>query len=51
MDARDNGPRIFYTRYDPDDVMKDEGVRNMVVRAIGWATQRDLETLKKAEAK
>ncbi len=40
---RSNGQRVFYTRYDPSDVMKDEGVRNMVIRAIFWAAEREAE--------
>jgi type 1 glutamine amidotransferase len=45
--VHDNGQRVFYTRFDPTDVMKDEGVRNVVVRAICWAAQRDINELKK----
>jgi type 1 glutamine amidotransferase len=41
------GLRAFYTRYDPGDLSKDAGVRDMVTRAIGWAAKRDLETLRK----
>ena len=44
--VKDNGQRVFYTRYDPADVMQDEGVRSMVVRALGWATETDMEKLK-----
>lgn len=37
------GRRVFYTRYDPDDIAKDPAVRDMVVRAIFWAAGKDLE--------
>jgi len=33
--------RVFYTRYDADDVAAKEGVRDMVVRALFWAAGRD----------
>lgn len=38
--------RVFYTRYDADDVATREGVRDMVVRALFWAAGRDENTMK-----
>jgi type 1 glutamine amidotransferase len=32
--------RVFYTRYDPDDLKKDEACRQMVARALFWAADR-----------
>lgn len=34
------GQHIFYTRYDPNDLDKDEGCRQMVVNALYWAAGR-----------
>jgi type 1 glutamine amidotransferase len=39
--VRDSGQRVFYTRFDPSDVVKDEGVREMVIRALFWTAERD----------
>ncbi len=39
--------RVFYTRYDPNDLAKNPGVREMVTRAIFWAAQRDIEKMRK----
>jgi hypothetical protein len=36
----ETGQRVFYTRYDPDD-LEDPGVRDMVIRAIFWAAGKD----------
>ena len=44
---RKKGQRVFYTRFDPSDVMKDEGVRKMVVRALFWAARQDPEKMKR----
>lgn len=44
--VKDRGQRVFYTRYDPED-LKEEGIRDMVVRAIFWAGQRDEKELRK----
>lgn len=44
--VKQRGQRVFYTRYDPED-LKDEGIRDMVVRAIFWAGQRDQNELRK----
>jgi len=38
--VKDRGQRVFYTRYDPED-LKDEGIRDMVVRVLFWAGNRD----------
>lgn len=35
--------RIFYSRYDPKDLEKDEGCRLMTVRALFWAAGREVE--------
>lgn len=35
--------RVFYTRYDPNDVNKYADVREMVVKALFWAADRDME--------
>jgi type 1 glutamine amidotransferase len=43
---RQTGQRVFYTRYDPED-MKDVRVRDMVVRALIWAAGRDARDLRK----
>jgi type 1 glutamine amidotransferase len=32
--------RVFYSRYDPDDLKKDEACRQMVVNALFWAADR-----------
>lgn len=39
--------RVFYTRYDTNDVATQDGVRDLVVRALCWAAGRDAEALKK----
>ncbi len=39
--------RVFYTRYDADDMATNDGARDMVVRALCWAAGRDENTLKK----
>lgn len=46
--VKDRGQRVFYTRYDPED-LQDEGVREMVVRAIFWAGQRAQDELRKKQ--
>lgn len=38
---KETGGRIFYTRYDPKDLQKDEGCRQMVARALFWAAKRE----------
>jgi type 1 glutamine amidotransferase len=43
--------RVFYTRYDPDDVAKQADIRDMVVKALFWAAGRDLEKARKKQAK
>jgi type 1 glutamine amidotransferase len=43
---KETGARAFYTRYDPDDLKKDEGCRQMVARALFWAAQRELPARK-----
>lgn len=40
------GKRVFYTRYDPKD-LQDEGVRDLVIRALCWAADRDPAKLRK----
>ncbi len=42
-----DGQRVFYTRYDPNDIKNNPGVREMVVQAIFWAAQRDMNQLKR----
>lgn len=42
-----NNQRVIYTRYDPDDVAKHVDVRDMVVKALFWAADRDLEKARK----
>jgi type 1 glutamine amidotransferase len=39
--------RIFYTRYDPNDLKNDEGCRQLVARALFWAADRDQAAYKK----
>jgi len=39
--------RVFYTRYDPSDLVKDAGVRDMVTRAIYWAAGREAAPAKR----
>ena len=41
------GGRVFYTRYDPDDLKKDEGCRQMVARALFWAADREIAAVTK----
>jgi type 1 glutamine amidotransferase len=36
-----DGLRAMYTRYDPRDLSKDTGVRDMVTRGLFWAARRD----------
>lgn len=36
-EVRERKQRVFYTRYDPRDLEKDDGVRSLVTRAIFWA--------------
>lgn len=38
-----DGQRIFYTRYDEDDLEKSEECRQVLARALFWATQRDID--------
>ena len=38
--------RVFYARYDPKDLQKDEGCRQMVARALFWAAGRKIEPRK-----
>jgi type 1 glutamine amidotransferase len=45
---RKNGQRVFYTRFDPADAVKNEGVRDLIVRAIFWAARRKEAAMKKA---
>ncbi len=35
--------RVFYSRYDPKDLEKDEGCRLMTARALFWAAGREVE--------
>ncbi len=35
--------RIFYARYDPSDLRKDEGCRQMIARALFWAANRKVQ--------
>ncbi len=44
---RESGQRVFYTRYDPSDVVKDEAVREVVVRAIFWAAGKEAARYRK----
>jgi hypothetical protein len=39
---KETGGRAFYTRYDPNDLKNDEGLRHMVARALFWAAKREL---------
>lgn len=41
------GQRVFYTRYGPND-LGDESVRNMVIKALFWAAQRDPNKMKRS---
>ena len=34
---------IFYARYDPNDLKKDEGCRQMIARALFWSAGREVE--------
>jgi type 1 glutamine amidotransferase len=45
--VRPNGQRVFYARFDPSDILKDEGVRNVVIRALFWAAQRHADKFRK----
>jgi len=49
--VRANGQRVFYTRFDPTDIVKDEGVRNVVIRALFWAAQREPKDFQKAPSR
>lgn len=44
---KDSGARAFYTRYDPKDLQNDEGLRHMVARALFWAADKDIATMKR----
>ena len=39
--------RVFYTRYDPNDVSKYPEVRDLVVEALFWAANRDEQQFRK----
>jgi len=41
------GQRVFYTRYDEDDLVKSEECRLVLARALFWAAGRDLEKARK----
>jgi type 1 glutamine amidotransferase len=41
------GQRIFYTRYDEDDLVKSEECRVVLARALFWAVGRDIEKARK----
>jgi hypothetical protein len=38
--------RVFYTRYDPNDIQENSTVRDLVIRAIYWAAGREAPKLK-----
>lgn len=40
---KETGGRAFYTRYDPQDLQKDEGCRVLVARALFWAANQDFK--------
>lgn len=42
-----DGQRIFYTRYDEDDLVKSEECRVVLARALFWAASRDLDKARK----
>ncbi len=42
-----NNQRTLYTRYDPHDLDKNPPIRDMVTRAIFWAADRELKSLRK----
>ena len=41
------GQRVFYTRYDEEDLVKSEDCRQVLARALFWAAQRDIEKARK----
>jgi type 1 glutamine amidotransferase len=41
------GQRIFYTRYDEEDLEKNEDCRVVLARALFWAANRDIEKARK----
>lgn len=43
---KDNGERVFYTRYDPKDLRDDEKLRHMVARALFWAANREIPAVR-----
>ncbi len=42
-----NQQRTLYTRYDPNDLDKNPPIRDMVTRALFWAANRDMKSLRK----
>lgn len=42
-----DGGRVFYTRFDEDDLAKSEDCRLMVTRALFWSAQRDIDKARK----
>lgn len=50
VDPRGHGPRnqrVSYIRYDPGDLVNDQGVRDMVTAVLFWAASREVEATKK----
>ncbi|WP_145048156.1 ThuA domain-containing protein [Lignipirellula cremea] len=45
--AERGGQRVFYTRYDPDDVNQYPEVRDLLVDALFWAAKRDGHQLRR----
>lgn len=40
---KETSGRVFYTRYDPNDLKKDEALRQMTARALFWAANREIK--------